>query len=165
MTAIKGILVHADETKPAEQVEFEQGDLKAMQRYVGGYIQMVEAFRPDCTFVMNEEGKVHGLDLNRRATLLLWTHHAEFRGQDVLNGDVLLIGPPDEKSGETQSVPDELVELLFNTEQYRYLVKTIGEEGWHKNGVTYDDWVAAYNGAQDLARRWALVEKVKVVAA
>lgn len=165
MTVIKGILVRADESVPAELVEFEQGDLKALQGFVGGWIQMVEGYRPPCTFVMNEEGKNIGLPLNRRATMALWVHHSEFIDRDVLAGDVLLLGPTDENTGETLGVPDELIELLFKTERYRYLVKTIGEDGWHGNGVIFDDWVRAYNDALSLARRWTLVERVKVVSA
>ncbi|WP_100503994.1 DUF3846 domain-containing protein [Mycobacteroides abscessus] len=165
MTVIKGVLIPADEDKPIELVEFDQSDLKAMQGYVGGWIQAVEGFRPPCTFIMNEEGKVNNLPLNRRGTLALWVHHAEFIDRDVLVGDVLLVGPADEETGDQLGVPDELVELLFNTEKYRYLVKTIGENGWHGNGIVLDDPWKAYNDALGLARRWTLVERVRVVAA
>ncbi|ODR25790.1 DUF3846 domain-containing protein [Mycolicibacterium porcinum] len=165
MTVIKGILVRADESVPAELVEFEQRDLKALQGFVGGWIQIVEGTNPDLSFVFNEEGKHEGLPLNRRATLMLWTYNSAFRDQDVLVGDVVIIGPPDERTGETTGVPDELITLLFHTERYRYLVKTHPEGSWNGNGVTYDNWVDAYNGAQSLARRWKLVEEVMVVAA
>lgn len=165
MTLIKGVLIFSDEEKPAEIVEFDQGDLAAMQRYVGGDIQMTEGFRPDMTFVYNEEGKVHNLPLNRLATLVLWTHHSAFRDADYLVGDVLIIGPANEVTGETTGVPDELVDLFFHTERYRYLVKTYGESSWNGNGVIYERWQDAYNGAQSLARRWTLVEEVKVVDA
>lgn len=165
MTVIKGILIPMDEEKPIELVEFEGGDLKAMQQYVAGYIQMVEGFRPPCTFVFNEEGKVHGLELNRRGTLALWIHHSEFRNKDVLVGDVLILGPADDDTGETLGAPDELIELFFNTPEYRYMVKTINESGWHGNGVTFTDLWKAYNDGLALAGRWNLVERVKVVAA
>lgn len=165
MTAIKGILIPVDETAPMELVEFDNRDLKAMQQYVGGYIERVEAFRPDCMFIFNEEGKVHNLELNRRATLALWVHHTEFTNRDVLVGDVLLVGPADEKTGEWLGVPDELIELFFNTPVYRYMVKTINESGWHGNGVTFTDVWKAYNDGLALAARWTLVERVRVVAA
>ena len=148
-----------------EVVEFEGGDLQAMQRHVGGYVQFVEGFRPACTFVCNEEGKIHGMEVNRRATLALWVHHTEFVNRDTLNGDVLILGPVDDETGETLGAPDELVELFFNTPEYRYLVKTIGEDGWHGNGRTFTDLWKAYNDGLALSARWALVEKVKVVAA
>ena len=62
-------------------------------------------------------------------------------------------------------MPAELVDLLFNTDEYRYEVRVINEDGWHRNGMKYSDWVAAANGALGLARRWILVEAVKVIAA
>lgn len=165
MTVIKAVLVPADEDKDIELVEIEQGNLEPIKQYVGGWVQMVEGFRPDITFALNEEGKVYGLPLNRRATLMIWTHHSAFRNRDVLAGDVLILGPADERTGDPVGVPDELIDLLFNTERYRYLVKTYGENSWNGNGVTYTDWLSAYNGAQSLARRWTLVEEVRVVAA
>lgn len=126
---------------------------------------MVDGFRPDCTFVMNEEGKVLGLDVNRRATLALWVHHTEFAGHDTLNGAVLILGPADEATGEQLGAPDELIDLFFNTPEYRFLVKTIGEDGWHGNGRTFTDLWKAYNDGLALSARWTLVENVKVVAA
>lgn len=165
MTAIKGILIPADEAKDIELIEFDSHDLKALQGYVGGWVEIVKGFRPDINFAFNEESKVHGLPLNRRGTLMLWTHHSAFRNHDALAGDVVIMGPGDDESGEWTGVPDELVELLFNTERYRYLVKTYNEASWNGNGVTYTSWVDAYNGAQSLAHRWTLVEEVKVVAA
>lgn len=165
MTLVKGILIPVDEEKPIELVEFESGDLKAMQQYVGGYIERVDGFRPDCMFIFNEEGKVHNLPLNRRGTLALWCHHSEFMNRDVLVGDVLILGPADEDTGEMSGAPDELIELFFNTPVYRYMVKTINENGWHGNGVTFTDLWKAYNDGLALAGRWTLVERVKVVAA
>ena len=164
MTVIKGILIPAEESDAATVVELEQGDLKAMQDCVGGYVQMVDGTNPDLTFVINEEGKVHNLPLNRRGTLMLWVHNNAFQGYDYFNGDVLVIGPADEETGESTSAPAELIELFFNTERYRYLVQT-GGSTWDGNGVTYDNWVDAYNYGLALAKRWTLVTAVKVVAA
>ena len=59
---------------------------------------------------------------------------------------------------------DDLIALFFETERYRYLVQT-GGETWDGNGVTYDNWVDAYNYGLALAKRWTLVTAVKVVAA
>ena len=82
MTVIKGILIPAEESDATTVVELEQGDLKAMQQCVGGYVQMVEGTNPGLTFVVNEEGKVHDLPLNRRGTLMLWVHNQAFQGYD-----------------------------------------------------------------------------------
>lgn len=165
MTILKGILVPSNEDEPAKVVEFEHDDLKALQGHVGGWVQMVGGTNPDMNFVFNEEGAVHRLPLNRRGTLLLWTYNSAFRDRDALSGDVVIVGPVDGSTGEQTGVPDELITLLFDTEKYRYLVQTIGETGWNGNGVTYDNWVDAFNGAQGLARRWTLVAEVTVVAA
>lgn len=165
MTTIKGILVPSDDDVAPTVVEFEQGDLAALQRFVGGYVQFIDGFRPNCTFVINEEGKNESLPVNRRGTLALWVHHSEFMDRDFFVGDVLILGPADEKTGDTTGAPDELIELLFNTERYKYLVQVSSEQGWHGNGMTYENWVEAYNGALGLAKRWVLVERVKVVAA
>jgi len=165
MTLIKGVLIPVDEDEPIKLVEFEQGDLAAQQLYVGGYIERVQGFRPPCAFTFNEEGKNMNLPLNRRGTLALWVHRSEFIDHDVLVGEVLIVGPTNERTGEITSAPDELIELFFNTPKYKYMVKTIGENGWNGNGVTFTDCWKAYNDALALARRWQLVERVKVVAA
>ena len=62
MTVIKGILIPAEESDAATVVELEQGDLKAMQDCVGGYVQMVDGTNPDLTFVINEDGKIKCLE-------------------------------------------------------------------------------------------------------
>lgn len=45
-------------------VEIEHS-LSAMQKLVGGYIQLYKPFNDDCAIVCNEEGKQNGLPLNR----------------------------------------------------------------------------------------------------
>ncbi|SIC59005.1 DUF3846 domain-containing protein [Mycobacteroides abscessus] len=165
MTIIKGILIPADELQDIKTVEIDSASDVAIQAHVGGTFGVTDLFNPAASLHWNDDGRMLGLPLNRRATLMLWVHHSAFRGHDALLGDVLLLGPADEETGDSLPVPDELDRLLFHTDQYRYLVKTIGEKSWNGNGVTYDNWVDAYNGALSLAKRWTLVEEVTVVAA
>lgn len=164
MTTIKGVLIPCDEEQPVTLIELERGDYTKWQKHVGGLFDCISVDRPPASLVINDEGKIHGLPLNRRATLFCWVGNHRFRGVDALVGDCLLVGPVDEE-GETMTVPDELLELLFNTEEYKYMVQVTGEDGWHGNGMRYTDWVEAYEGGVALAERWLKVEQVKVVSA
>ena len=164
MTVIKGIHVPADEDKPLELVEFDQGNIKAIQHYVGGWFQFVDVERPGASIACNEEGKVHGLPLNRRATLIWWTGWTAARQVDALMGDCLIVGLPDEEEGNTQSVPDELVDLLFHQGQFKYEVQVIGEDGWHGNQIVLGDVFEAFNNGLALAERWSKVTNVRVVS-
>lgn len=160
---IKGILIPADEETAISLIDVD--GLKGMQAAVGGFIEVLDIDRPDATMVINEEGKVHNLPLNRRATLALWTHLSRYRGMDAVAGDVLIVGQPDDE-GETQTVPQELVDLYFNTETYRVEVTTIeSPESWCTNQRRFTDVWEAYNAVQALAARWALVDNTRVVPA
>ena len=70
-----------------EQVAPQNGtsfDLKEMQGYVGGYIEIVES--PDGRLiVLNEEGKLERLPLNRAATAIYADPH------DFIVGDALVV--------------------------------------------------------------------------
>jgi len=59
-------------------------------------------------------------------------------------GDDLLVGRPDEE-GDSLGRPQELIDLLMNTEQYRCEVLNHGATQRAGNGVWYGDWVGAYN--------------------
>jgi hypothetical protein len=164
MTTIKCVLIPADEERDIELIEIEQGDYRAYQTHVGGPFDCINLDRPSATLFVHDESKILGLPLNRKATLILWTHNDRYRGMDFIAGDCVLAGQPDQE-GETLGCPDELIDLLFNTTEYRYMVKTINEDGWHGNARRYDNWLQAYNDGVGLAERWALVESVKVVSA
>lgn len=164
MPTIKGIYVPADCQQEISVVEFDQSDCQEIEKYTSGPFAALDLFRPYASIFFSDFGKINDLPLNRRGTLILWTHRTEFRGYDALQGDCLILGSADEE-GNTLSVPDELVELLFNTKEFRYLVKTQGSDSWNGNGLTFDNWVDAYNGALSLAQRWRLVEHCKVVPA
>ncbi|MET4003908.1 hypothetical protein ABIB48_002646 [Arthrobacter sp. UYCu511] len=159
----RGILIPADQTKPLEVLELN--GLKDMQSAVGGLIEAIDIERPDATIFVNEDGKLIGLDQNARATLVLWIHNSRFRGNDILVGDVIIVGQPDDE-GDSQDVPAELVDLLLNTPCYAVQVTTLNDmHTWSGNQMRYSDWTDAYKAAASLAERWALVDQARVISA
>lgn len=71
--------------------------LAVYQQVVGGWIELVP--NPHgVTVYCNEEGKIHGLPANPRATALFgeWLHD-----WDIIVGNVIVLGPPDEEGYDT----------------------------------------------------------------
>jgi len=62
--------------------------LAEMQRFVGGYIEIIPAQDPLFSLVINEEGKLNGLPRNETATSM--TRGVVMPG-DFVVGDVLII--------------------------------------------------------------------------
>lgn len=60
--------------------------LDELQGFVQGYIEMV-GIGTDHYMILNEEGKLNGLDLNVKATEIFQKHYG---ATDVIVGDVLL---------------------------------------------------------------------------
>jgi hypothetical protein len=87
-------------------------ELSDMQRIVGGYIEAVDFEFEDrpCIIWLNEEGKLNGLPLNGRATLL-----AQGRiGQgDYIVGDVLITGGVDGE-GNTLSIDKAAADAMLH---------------------------------------------------
>ncbi|MDO4501387.1 MAG: DUF3846 domain-containing protein [Erysipelotrichaceae bacterium] len=101
---IKGILVKAGEQPKI--VEFEES-LESLQSFVGGYIEMIQLTEDeDVDIVINEEGKLLGLDANR----ILMRN-----GQivDVLVGDLIVVGA-NPNTGETVSVPEHKIPFFMD---------------------------------------------------
>lgn len=69
--------------------ELKDTSLKGMQGAVGGYIQVVEMDDGRC-LVMNEEGKLYGLPMNPKATILLRTKTGCFPN-DYIAGDAIIV--------------------------------------------------------------------------
>lgn len=163
MTVIKGVYVPYDEEQALEVVEIHQGNIKAIQHYVGGYFEVVPLEDPEASVFCDEEGKVNGRLLNRRATLVWWTYWPAARNVDILAGDVLILGGVDGE-GNTLGCPDELIDLLVtNPGPFKYQVQVTGEDGWHSNQRVLEDRFDAFNDALALAERWLKVERTRVV--
>ena len=83
--------------------------LRFLQDAVGGYIEHLCEPKGRVDFWFNDEGKIHGLPLNGMATELLGAFWPEWRGCDVLVGNVVLTG---NRGPDTASAPDGLWEVL-----------------------------------------------------
>jgi hypothetical protein len=160
---LTAIVIPADPDRPARLEQFGRQNLDAYRRLVGGDIEVVNLERPPASLYFNEEGKLIGLPLNRRATALLWIHNSAFRGHDLIVGDAFILGPPDQ-AGDDTTAPDELVTLLFHTERYRVLVQSQEEEQFYGRLETFDSWFEAYRYGVHLAQPSSQVEEIQVVA-
>jgi len=141
------------------------GKLADYQTAVGGYIEPVAIKQPAMTLFANEDGKVQGLPVNRRATLLWWLLVPQARHRDVLCGNVVLVGPAD-KDGRSTDIPDEIRRLLFDARSFKIEVQTTdSHDSWNGNSRVFVDYFAAVASGLSLADRWTAVEKVRVVAA
>lgn len=80
----------------------DSGSLKFFQEQVGGYIEHLFSEDRKTDFWMNEEGKLEGLPINIVATEVLYDLHPVFRGQDILNGTVIITG---NRGPDTADVP------------------------------------------------------------
>ena len=64
--------------------------LKELQYHVGGYIELVH-LNDNQFLVVNEEGKLHNLPINEKATDLAHAAHCIF-ASDYIVGDAVIIG-------------------------------------------------------------------------
>jgi hypothetical protein len=164
MTTIKCLVIPADKDVAVRVHEFEQGDLKAMQALVGGLVAAVDIGEPEVTIWNHDEAKLIEAPLNHRATLLWWCGENRFMNVDVICGDVFITGLSDD-DGNTTSIPQDFLDLVLNTEVYKYEILTFNGGAWAGNNMRFDDYWDATHQALCLAERWKLVEHTRVVAA
>lgn len=159
---INTIVIPANEQVEVRQEQIGPSNLPDYQRLAGGFIERVTLDDPASEMYFNEEGKLHELPLNRRATLLLWMHNPAFRYADYIAGDAFLVGPVDSDSYDT-SVPDGFVRTLLEARRFRAEVQPQGEAGWYGNDLRFDNWVNAYSYALRLGQGWTQVADIRVV--
>jgi len=160
---VTGVIIPTDESLAITQHEFN--DLRDYQQAVGGLIEAIDLDSPAMSLFANEEGKLLGLPINRRATILWWLHSPATYGYDILAGDAVLVGQPD-RHGETQSAPPEFVSLLLDAPSFKVEVQTSGPESpWYGNGRRFQDYFSAAMYAADLSHRWTQVTRARVVVA
>ena len=136
-----------------------------MQEAVGGYIQVVDLTPLNASLVMDEEGKLKSKDVNRRATLLFWLLFPSVRHHDVIVGDAIIVGQPDD-DGNTTDVPDSLTKLLFETKSYKAEFQTLDDANkFNGNQMRFDDYFTAANYALAKSEAWTMVERCRVVPA
>lgn len=94
------------------------GDLKSLQKAVGGTIQCVYPFHERATLVCNDEGKLLGLPLNRAVF--------NDNGQlvDIISGNFFIVGLKDE---DFTDLPEHLMQKYM--EQFRQPEKFINLDG------------------------------------
>lgn len=160
---ITGVFIPCDESLPIEKREYN--GLADYQAAVGGNIEAIDLEPIGSSFFANDESKLIGLEVNRRATLMWWLNTPSMRHRDVIGGDVALVGMPDDE-GETVSVPTEVLALLFETTSYRTMFQTAGDPvAFNGNGLRYENYFEAVNAALVKFDQWAAVERCKVVPA
>ena len=107
---MKAIRIPSDDAQQIEVVEWQT--LADLQSLVGGYIETIPFVQGVAPY-FDEEGKLKGRPLNRRATILMWQHHLP--RTDAIVGDLVLCGQ-DERTGESEDVPDTWVRALVPKE-------------------------------------------------
>ena len=159
----KGIFIPADELEPLELREFI--GLSDYQKAVAGWIEPIDLDVLNATFFTNEEAKIIGLPINRRATLMWWLCSPHMRHRDSIGGNVCLIGQPDEE-GDTQDAPDEVFKLLLKTKSFRAMFQTADDpEAFNGNQWRFPNYFEAVNYALVKFDQWAAVERCKVIPA
>jgi hypothetical protein len=113
------------------RVVSEVGGLRLahLQAVVGGYIEAVHVSRiltdtglkrAVCTVFVNEEGKLHSLPFNPRATDLCAVSIAP-PPADYIAGDVAVLGPADAEGGET----DVPLVVLSIVQEWRWMGRDV----------------------------------------
>lgn len=160
---VKVIVIPQDEEQPLDVREVN--GLGDMQAIVGGLIEPIDIDRPSATIMVNEEGLILDLPVNRRASLLLWVGNSRYRGLSAVRGDAFVIGLPDDE-GDSTDVPEELENLLTKVTEFKYLVTVIGDpDTWCGNQRRFTDVWDTHNAALIKASQWALCDEVKIVPA
>ena len=106
---MKGIVITtADEVSVQE---FTAPLHKSLGAVVGGYIELVHPQglnRPYC-MVVNEEGLIHKLPLNRAGSLLYGT---QFHGSPIV-GDIVIMAEGETEEGfDFVGIPDDRIEVI-----------------------------------------------------
>jgi hypothetical protein len=148
---INSIVIPADEEFSLSQRPLERGNLTDYRELVDGEIEGISLLRPPARMYVNEEGKLRGLPMNRRATLLLWMHNKAFRYGDIIAGNAFLLGPTGDDGGET-AVPEEYAQLLFRAESFHVEAHMRGGQQLPQHIWPFDNWLEAYA----FALEWAL---------
>ena len=96
---LKGILLRTDGTY--EVVEYND-TLETLQKYVGGLIEYVQISSKGIDMIINDEGKILGMDINYNATRLF--------AYDIIVGDALVVRT---ENGENVSLTDEDIKTIL----------------------------------------------------
>jgi hypothetical protein len=160
---ITGIVIPHDAASPITEEPFD--GLADYQKAVGGYVELVHISEPKLTIYANEEGKVYGLPINRRATCMWWLLAPESRGLDLLVGNVVVIGAQRGPNSSTEVSPD-FRGLLLETTIYKVELRTVqSKTRWFSNEIHFNTYFEAAIYAIDLMERWSAVRDIRVIPA
>ncbi|RAN77975.1 hypothetical protein B5P43_18260 [Bacillus sp. SRB_336] len=160
---IRVIRIPQDEAEALSQTMLS--NLASMQEAVGGMIEFITVDPIKASLMVDEQAKLYGKPINRKATLLWWLLEPAARQRDVIAGDALVVGCPD-KMGDTTSAPDEVIELLLETACYKAEFQTYDDPNkFNGNLRRFTDYFEAANYALLKAQAWNAVERVRVVSA
>ena len=101
----KALVIGTDDTIEVIDLDGPDGTLKILQNAVDGWVQVVD-LNPKLSIWVNEEGKMHGLPVNKLATVMF---QKVFGQVDIMVGNAVLTGGTDSE-GETLGLTDEQVE-------------------------------------------------------
>lgn len=122
---MKVIALEPDKKAYVKELEHE---LEEMQKYVGGYIEVIYPFPDDnVAFVCNEEGKLQRLPINRTLKTSYTDDVITGGVYDFLAGNVFIVGLNDE-DGEFCSLTDEQISKYLDLFMYpETIVKIAGD--------------------------------------
>lgn len=178
---VKGLVIPALDTDPLAVREFTQ--IEDYQKAVGGWIEAVDIPALGITIYVNEEGLIHHLPFNSRATFLWWYHVPAARNVAMLVGKAVVVGPPDQ-NGDNTDIPDGILGVLTARESWGVLLNIAeaepvdpgadwtsrvvaplvkGDPRWFASQVEYTDYFAACAWAMILENHWASAQETKIV--
>lgn len=100
MNKIKVLVVEPQKAPYVKEIE---NTLEAKQEIVGGLIEQLISPKDDVAIILNEEGKIHNLPMNRAL------YGPDMKPIDIIHGTFLLcLAPPDKETYD--SLTDELIE-------------------------------------------------------
>lgn len=156
-----GIVIPSDERRPLAIKEFNS--IEDYQSVLGGYVEAISAGEGGLSIFANEEGKLIGLPLNRRATLLWHMRLYPHQPGDVLAGDVVLVGPTNAR-GDTLDVPVALRDLLFAASTVAVESTSDERDGWQRAPRVFGDYFDASAWALTRFSRCGSESRLRVVA-
>lgn len=96
---MRAAIIPADPAQPIRIEDIARG-FKPLGAVVGGFIEAVGAQVIGAAMYVNEEGKIHHLGRNDRATIIAHLSRS-IRSTDYIAGDAVLVGPYDDEGNDT----------------------------------------------------------------
>lgn len=157
-----GVFIPSDARSSIERVEVDAEDADAMRTRIGGSYRSIRMTSPPALMFMTD-GTLGHLELNHRATYVMWMHARTFIYSRVVCGDVLITGTQDDL-GRVRDIPDALYEILVRKGKYRVEVLLDPTSPWVTNESVFESWDAAYEHAFLVHRSFRrIVHEMRVV--